>query len=145
MLKNILLIIVVLAALITLHGYLYTTQQLRVCIIRYGVHPSPEEAMRSLISHLYIGVQRVEIKRAAPDTRRGSNPSVQYVVAKVWAESRADGNPARTGNLDHDVAGTFFAHIPRGWVYIPEDFFVSRGYFGFWLRVFRLQAEDVPG
>jgi hypothetical protein len=145
MLLKILLIIVIVAALITLHGYLYTTQQLRASIIRYGVHPSPEAAMGALVSQLYIGIHKVEIRSAAPDSRSRANPSIQYVVAKVWADSRVDGRPARIGNLDHDVAGTFFAHVPRGWVYIPEDFFVSRGYFGFWLRVFRLQAEETPG
>ena len=144
MLKRISLIIVVLAALITLHGYLYTTQQIRVCVARYGAHASAEEAMRALISQSYIGVQKVEIKPIGPDSRHGSNPSVLFVVAKVWAQSREDGSLARTDGLDHDVAGTFFAHIPRGWVYIPADFFVARGYFGFWLKVFRLQAEDLP-
>jgi hypothetical protein len=73
---------------------------------REGVYSTPEEAMLARIERGWIDVERVDLEHAGPNDPDGSQPHVWFVVARVWADRRADGKPVGSGR--NDLAGSFF-------------------------------------
>jgi hypothetical protein len=105
-----------------------------------GVFPSPSEGMLTLIDSGWIGIQEARIVDAAPETAPGGGPHVWFVVACVWAESRADGSPVGSPTHGFDAPGSYFVDTHEGWVLMPET---SHPLFvGFWMRVFGLAGND---
>jgi hypothetical protein len=85
---------------------------------REGVYATPEEGMRAQIEESWIDIQRVEIDRAGPNARDGSQPHVWFVTARVWAARRWEGQPLSARG--YDLAGSFFLRLHDGWVHVPE-------------------------
>jgi len=123
---------------IILSGWLYTTAQLTVARSK-GIYPSPEVGMRGLIAAGYVGIQKIEIVRAGINAFDGSDPHVWYVIAKVWADQRADGNAVGNGQKDYDVPGSYFIRVKEGWVHMPEGAFPEL--IGFWMKVFGMVID----
>ncbi len=122
---------------------IYTTSQLALARSD-GAYPSAEEGMRALIARGYRNVQDVEIHYAGPNSSDGSQPHVWYVMAEVWAQSRADGSPVGHGVRLSDNPGSFFLETKEGWVHVPEGALPEL--VGFWMKVFGLagQGSAVP-
>ncbi len=69
----------------------------------------------SLVKDWYTGIEKVEIigpLLPAPD-------DLQFVEARVWAQSRADGKGFH--DWDYDNPGCFFLRLEGGWVLVPES------------------------
>jgi hypothetical protein len=88
---------------------------------REGVYATPEDGMRALVMKTWIGVDRVEIERAGPNSFDGDHPDVWFVTARVWAARRGDFTPV--GSRGYDSAGSFFLRVRDGWVHVPEGHF----------------------
>jgi hypothetical protein len=119
----------------------YTSVQLAIARSG-GVFPSPEEGMRSLVEGGYEGLERIEIRYAGPNSPDGLQPHVWYVIADVWARSRADGSPVANRFRDHDNPGSFFLETQEGWVHVPEGAFPEL--VGLWMTLFGLAGEGSP-
>ena len=98
-------------------GWLYMSSTLALAR-REGVYPTPEDGMLARIPRSWIDVERVEIERAGPNARDGSQPHVWFVVARVWATRRSDWTPV--GGPGYDLPGSFFLRVSDGWVHVPE-------------------------
>jgi len=85
---------------------------------REGVYAAPEDGMVARVEKSWIDIQRVEIDRAGPNARDGSQAHVWFVTARVWAARRGDGQPVSARG--YDLAGSFFLHLRDGWVHVPE-------------------------
>jgi hypothetical protein len=109
----------------------YTTAQLAMARWR-GTYPTAEEAMRAIIDRGYVGVSRVDILYAGPNSSHGWQPHVWYAVAEVRADRRADGSAM--GLHGCDAAGSFFLQTKEGWVHVPEGAFPTL--IGLWMPVF---------
>ncbi len=70
--------------------------------------------MRALIARHYGGVEKVEIVGAGAEMF----DDLQFVVAHVWAGSRADGRGF--AGRAYDNPGWFFLREEGGWVFVPE-------------------------
>ena len=112
-------------------SWLYTSLQLTLAR-SHGVYPSAEQAMLALVDQGYVGVSRVDILYAGPNSFDGSQPYVWYVIAEVHADTRADGSAL--GHYGCDAPGSFFLHTKEGWVHVPEGAFPE--FIGFWMSVF---------
>jgi hypothetical protein len=88
---------------------------------REGVYATPEDGMHVLVTKTWIGVDRVEIEYAGPNSFDGTHPDVWFVTAKVWAARRGDLTPV--GSRGYDSAGSFFLRVHDGWVHVPEGRF----------------------
>ena len=83
-----------------------------------GVYATPEDGIRALVEKAWIDIQRVEIDRAGPNARDGSQPHVWFVTARVWAARRSNGQPVSARG--YDLPGSFFLRLDDGWVHVPE-------------------------
>lgn len=133
-----LLSLVCLGILIPAGGWVYMTYQLEKATHR-GVYASAEQAMRGLIATNYQDIQKIEIEYAGTNADSGRQPHVWFVVAKVWAGSRADGAPVGNDRHAYDFPGCFFLHTPAGWVFMPEGAFPEL--VGWWMEVYGLAGE----
>jgi len=120
-------------ALILLSAWSYTSLQLAPARSQ-GVYPSAEEGMRQLLETGYIGITRLDILYAGPDSSTGRQPHVWYVMAEVRATRRAEG--PQLGDHVCDVPGLFFIQTSGGWVQMPEAAFPEL--VGLWMNVFGL-------
>ena len=120
-------------ALILLSAWSYTSLQLALARSQ-GVYPSAEEGMRELLETGYIGITRLDILYAGPDSSTGRQPHVWYVMAEVRASRRADGS--ELGVRGCDGPGSFFIQTNEGWVHMPEGAFPK--VVGQWMDVFGL-------
>jgi hypothetical protein len=111
--------------------WLHTTINLEIAK-KEGVYATPEDGMRILVTGSWVGVERVEIVYAGTNSFDGSNPHVQFVVAKVWAARRSDGKPVSWRG--YDSAGSFFLRVEDGWVHVSEGRFPEL--IGFGMRLF---------
>lgn len=104
-----------------------------------GVFPSPAEGMLTQVRSGWIGIQEARIVQAVPETAPGGGPHVWFVVACVWAESKADGSPVGSPTHDFDAPGSYFVDTHEGWVMMPGD---STLFVGFWMKIFGLAGDD---
>lgn len=109
-----------LAGILTATLWVYTTLNLEIAK-REGVYANPEAGMRVRVSESWVGIERVEITYAGPNSFDGSNPHVWFVTAQVWAARRADWMPIH--QRGYDSAGSFFLRVREGWVHVPEGRF----------------------
>jgi hypothetical protein len=112
-------------------AWIYTSIQLSIARSK-GVYPSAEYGMKSMLEESYIGISRIDIRSAGPNSEDGSNPHVWYVIAEVRADSRADGSSL--GRNGCDASGIFFLQTKDGWVYVSEGAFP--GIIGSWMKMF---------
>jgi hypothetical protein len=112
-----LLLVLQFIPILAVESWVYMTLTLEAAR-REGVYAAPEEGLRVGVEKSWIDIQRVEIDRAGPNARDGSQPHVWFVTAKVWAARRWDGQPVSARG--YDVAGSFFLRLQDGWVHVPE-------------------------
>jgi hypothetical protein len=105
-----------------------------------GVFPSPSEGMLTLVDSGWTGIQEARIVHAEPEIALGGGPHVWYVIACVWAESRADGSPVGSPTHDFDAPGSYFVDTHEGWILMPETSLPL--FVGFWMRIFDLAGDD---
>jgi hypothetical protein len=108
-----------------------------------GIFPSPAEGMLTLVHSGYTGIQEAKIVHAVPETAPGGGPHVWFVIACVWAESRADGSAVGSETHDFDFPGSYFVDTQEGWVLMPETSLPL--FVGFWMKVFDLEGNDDGG
>ena len=84
-----------------------------------GVFPSPAEGMLTQVRSGWIGIQEARIVQAVPETALGGGPNVWFVVACVWAESKADGSTVGSPTHDFDAPASYFVDTHEGWVMMP--------------------------
>ena len=125
-------------------GYRFASQSYTTLQIdrarSHGFSSTAEEAARRLLEDGYIGIRRIDVLYAGPNSPDGKNPHVWYVVAEVRAESRSDGSePGRNGC---DAPGTFVLQAREGWFVVPEGAFP--GLLGNWMREFGLAGPGAP-
>jgi hypothetical protein len=119
--------------------WFYTTGHLASARHR-GVYASPEAGMRQLIiARSYVNVQKVEIVHAGTNSFDGSNAHIAYVIAKVWAEKRADGTLIKNRWGNPEVPGSYFLHVNDGWVWVSEGSFPE--FIGFGMKVYGLAGD----
>jgi len=126
-----------LAGILTAMLWAYTTLNLGVAK-REGVYANPEAGMRVRVSEGWVGIERVEITYAGPNSFDGSDPHVWFVTAQVWATRRADWKPIH--QRGYDSAGSFFLRVREGWVHVPEGRFpeligLGMRLFGPWVEI----------
>lgn len=114
-------------------SWIYTTLQL-ARLRSDGLFPAPEEGMLALIDRYYPPEKEVKMLYAGPNSPDGNNPHVWYVIAEVYASSRADGSAI--GDNGCDAPGSYFLQTKEGWVHVPEQAFPE--IIGFWMDVFDL-------
>ena len=105
-----------------------------------GVFPTPAEGMLTQVRSGWIGIQEAKIVQAVPETAPGGGAHVWFVVACVWAESKADGSAVGSPTHDFDAPASYFVDTYEGWVLMPG---VSTPFVGFWMKVFRLAGDDL--
>lgn len=104
-----------------------------------GVFPSPSEGMLTLVHSGYIGIQEARIVHSKPEAALFGGPHVWYVIACVWAASRADGSPVGSPTRDFDFPGSYFVDTQEGWVLMPETSLPI--FVGFGMRIFNLAGD----
>jgi hypothetical protein len=114
-------------------GWAYTTAKLTLARSE-GVYASAELGMRTRLERAYVGISRLDILYAGPNSFDGSQPHVWYVIAEVRARTRAGGSGLGVSGCD--APGSFFLETADGWVHVPEGAFPE--VVGFWMRVFGL-------
>jgi hypothetical protein len=122
----------------TLWSWSFTTSRLNSAR-SIGIFPSPSEGMLTLVHSGWTGIQEARIVHAAPETFLGGEPHVWYVIACVWAESRADGSQVGSSTHDFDFPGSYFVDTQEGWVLMPEASLPL--FVGFWMKVFGLAGD----
>lgn len=132
----VLLIAILLTGLCAACGRIYSLAQLGGARQK-GMYPNAVAGMQALIAQGYRGVQKVEIEYSGPNSFSGRQPHVWFVVAKVWADSRADGRPIH--EQGYDLPGSFFLRVNEGWVHLPEDAFPM--VIGFFMDLFGLEGR----
>ena len=103
-------------------AWLYTTTQLAVAKSR-GIYESPEAGMLAMIEKSYRDVSQVTIEYSGPNSSNGKLPHVWFVVARVYADQRADGKPVGNNRTGYDYPGSFYIKIREGWVHVSEGAF----------------------
>jgi hypothetical protein len=134
--RNVLVAIVVIFAIYgagKLSSWGYTTYQIARAPAN-GFYPTAEEAMRHLIEQNYVGIKRIDIFSAGPNSPDGRSPHVWYVTAEVRALSRADGS--EMGRNGCDNPGRFFLQTHEGWFPVSEGAFP--GLLGNWMKEYGL-------
>lgn len=132
----VLLILLWLTGVCAACGRTYSLVQLRVARQK-GVYPNPVAGMQALIAQGYRGVQKVEIEYSGTNSFQGRQPHVWFVIAKVWAEGRADGS--RLHERGYDFPGVFFLRVREGWVHVSEGAFPM--VIGFFMDLFGLEGR----
>lgn len=130
-------VIVVVAGFI-LWSWFFTTSRLNASAQKFGIYPSPTEAMMTGIGDYWVGVKEAWIRGAGPETAPGGAPHVWFVTACVWAESRSDGSAVGSATHDFDFPGGYYLQTKEGWVAMSEE---SALFVGFWMKVFDLAGE----
>jgi len=102
--------------------WVYTTTQLAIAKSQ-GVYESPQVGMLTRLEKSYSGIQKIVIEHAGPNFPNGKLPHVWFVVARVYADKRADGNSVGNGRTDYDFPGSYYLKTRDGWVYMPEGAF----------------------
>jgi hypothetical protein len=97
-----------------------------------GVYSSPEAGMLGWAEKVYSADREVKIMSAGPNSLRGYQPQVWYVIAEIHASTRYDGS--KLGANGCDAPGLFFVETKEGWVYMPEGAFPE--IVGFWMKLF---------
>ena len=124
----------------TFWSWSFTTSRLNAAR-SMGVFPSPSEGMLTLVHSEYIGIQEARIADAQQETfPLGGGPHIWYVIACVWADSRADGSPVGSPTHDFDAPGYAFVDTHEGWVRMPESSWPI--FVGFWMPIFDLAGDD---
>jgi hypothetical protein len=132
--------ILAIALSFTFVSWSFTTSRLNAAR-SIGIFPSPSEGMLTLVHSGYVGIQEARIVHAVPDTAPGGGPHIWFVIACVWADSRADGSPVGSGTHDFDFPGSYFVNIQEGWVLMPETSLPL--FVGFWMRIFGLAGDGL--
>jgi hypothetical protein len=122
---------------VTLWSWSFTTSRLNSAR-SFGIFPSPSEGMLTLVHSGWTGIREARIVHAARETALGDH--VWYVIACVWAESRADGSQVGSPTHDFDTPGSYFIDSKEGWVLMPES--SSPLFVGFWMGIFGLAGDD---
>lgn len=131
--------LIALAIGFTIWSWSFTTSRLNSARST-GVFPSPSEGMLTLVQSGYVGIQEARIVHAKQEIFPvGGGPHVWFVIACVWAESRADGSAVGSSNHDFDFPGSYLVDTPEGWVLMPEA--SSPLFVGFWMKVFGLVGD----
>jgi hypothetical protein len=121
--------------------WLWTFTTSRITSARsIGVFPSPSEGMLTLVHSGWVDIQEARIVHVQQETFLGGGPHVWYVIACVWAESRADGSPVGSATHDFDAPGSYFVNTHEGWILMPESSLPL--FVGFWMPVFNLAGDD---
>jgi len=123
----------------TFGSWSFTTSRLNAAR-SIGVFPSPSEGMLTLVQSGYVDIQEARIVHAAQETALGGGPHVWYVIACVWAESRADGSPVGSPTHDFDAPGSYFVDTHEGWLLMPETSLPL--FVGFLMPIFDLAGDD---
>jgi hypothetical protein len=93
----------------------YSRQQVQA-LQGQPAYATPEEGTRAMAAAHYVGLRDVEIVRAGCEPCALGN--LYFVEARVWAESRSDGQAVTEGG---DNPGWFFLRQGEGWVFVPEE------------------------
>ena len=91
----------------------------------------------------YVGIQEARITHAKQENFLGGGPHIWFVIACVWAESRADGSPVGSSTHDFDFPGDYYLETKDGWVLMPEN--SSPLFVGIWMRIFGLAGDGSGG
>lgn len=144
LLRGVLIIVGVLALGLsfTIWSWLFTTSRLDASAQRFGVYPSPTEAMMTQVRDNWVGIQEAWIRDAEPEIALGGGSHVWFVTACVWADERADGSQVGSKTHDFDFPGSYFLETKDGWVPMSE---VSARFVGFWMKVFDLAGDGGGG
>ena len=121
------------SALIVFSAWSYASMQLAIARSQ-GIYFSAEDGMRDLTERAYVGITRLDILYAGPNSRNGRQSHVWYVIAEVRAARRAEG--PQLGDHVCDAPGLFFIQTRGGWVQMPEAAFPEL--VGLWMNVFGL-------
>ena len=117
-------------------SWFFTTSRLSASARRFGIYPSPTEAMMAEIQQGWVGIQEAWIRDARPEMALlGDGTHVWFVTACVWAASRVDGSPVGSATHDFDLLGTYYVQTREGWVPMSED---SATFVGFWMKIYGL-------
>lgn len=119
-------------------SWYFTTSRLGSSAQRFGVYPSPAEAMMAEINTGWVGIHEAWIRDAGPETALGGGPHVWFLTACVWAESRADGSPVGAPTHDFDFPGTYYVQTREGWVPMSED---AALFVGYWMKIYGLAGN----
>jgi len=103
-------------------AWLYTKSQLAVAKSR-GIYESPEAGMLAMIEKSYGDISQATIEYSGPNSPNGKLPHVWFVVARVYADHRADGKPVGNARTKYDYPGSFYLKTKAGWVFVPEGAF----------------------
>jgi len=103
-------------------AWLYTKSQLAVAKSR-GIYESPEAGMLAMIEKSYGDISQATIEYSGPNSPNGKLPHVWFVVARVYADQRADGKLVGNARDDYDFPGSFYIKVREGWVHVPEGAF----------------------
>jgi hypothetical protein len=127
------LILLVFSTVVVFSSWVFMTTKLTLARSE-GVYPSAERGMRARLDRAYVGISRVDILYAGPNSFDGSQPHVWYVIAEVRASMRSGGYEMGVNGCD--APGSFFLETTDGWVHVPEGAFPE--IVGFWMKVFGL-------
>lgn len=116
-------------------SWVYTVVQLNNARSK-GVFKSPEQGMLAFAEMHYTADRNVKILYAGPTFNR-SQPHDWFVIAEIYATSRADGSELKHNGCD--APGESFLQTKEGWVYVPDLAFP--GFIGFWMEVFDMAGE----
>jgi len=116
-------------------SWVYTTVQLKLATSR-GLYATAEEGMQALIIPNYKDIDKIEIVYAGPNSFDGSDPHIWFVIARVYARSRADGKLLGNQPRNYEAPGSFFLHTKQGWAHVSEGAFPE--FIGFWMKVYGL-------
>ena len=142
LLRGVPIIVGIIAVIVgfTVWSWFFTTRRLNAAR-SMGVFPSPSGGMLTLVQSEYVGIQEARIVHAKQETFPiGGGPHIWYVIACVWADSRADGSPVGSATHDFDAPGSYFVDTKEGWLLMPET--SSPIFIGFWMPIFDMAGDD---
>ena len=135
-LLKVLLLLVGLAALITMHGYWYSTTVLQKYIDSCGAYPTLDEAIDANFRHNGYDPSWFDVHKS----QNSKNvPYTWYVIDRVKREYQSAVDAVK---LPPTVCGgSFYEHTRQGWVGMPEHMLNAFGYLDLWMKVFHLYGE----
>ena len=135
--------LLVLIALIPIHGYWYSTSVIHKYIDRCGAYPSLDQAIQSDWRH--NGFDPAWFVEYLKGPNRDNVPYTWYVVYKVKPEYQQVQKQALQALRDSNTpfcGGSFYEHTRWGWVGMPEHFLNAWGYLDLWMKVYHLYGSD---
>jgi len=116
--------------------WLYATSQLALAKSR-GIYATAEEAVIALNSQGWGGAEVVKITgvHAGPDRHDGSQPHVWFGGGTVYLDRVPQG-----GNRSYYPAGSFYLHVRKGWVHVPEGAFPE--FIGWVMELYDLEGVN---